>query len=287
MLTRARAKCCLLSCDNFSILSDPFAEFAGSIMALSRSNTERRSGNRLLRAFTNPNFESLMPKPKDPDPNAKRLEDWKIARVIGARNIDFGLAQPDEPARLPDADSPLFAVNVESSIEEKLPRSYNIRSLQRDDWDRGYCQMRVIGDNITLQQWDERCEWLRQRNDTYVILVITDQHDRVVSTGTLLIERKFAHALSLVGHIEDLAVDPGQSGKNLGLRMLDALDAVARQIGCYKTIVTCQDSNVGFHAQKGFKKTGVEMVSPELRSASTESSANPYDRLIMLPKSQH
>lgn len=247
-------------------------------MALHRSKTERKPGNRLMRALTNPNFESLMPKPKDPDPNAKRLEDWKIARAIGARGVDFGLAQPDAGPQLPDADSPLFAVVIDNEVEDKLPRSYNIRSLQRDDWDRGYCQLKVIGDSVTLPQWDERCEWLRQRNDTYVILVITDQHDRVVCTGTLLIERKFTHGMSLVGHVEDLAVDPGQSGKNLGLRMLDALDGVSKQLGCYKTIVFCQESNVGFHAQKGFKKTGVEMVGlTRDRKETSKTDVSPTD----------
>lgn len=42
------------------------------------------------------------------------------------------------------------------------------------------------------------------------------------------------HNLGSVGHIEDIAVAKDQQGKKLGLRMIQALDYVAEQVGCYK-----------------------------------------------------
>jgi hypothetical protein len=38
----------------------------------------------------------------------------------------------------------------------------------------------------------------------------------------------------MVGHIEDIAVEKGQQGKKLGLRIIQALDYVAEKVGCYK-----------------------------------------------------
>lgn len=38
----------------------------------------------------------------------------------------------------------------------------------------------------------------------------------------------------LVGHIEDIAVAKNQQGKKLGLRIIQALDFVAKEVGCYK-----------------------------------------------------
>jgi len=58
--------------------------------------------------------------------------------------------------------------------------------------------------------------------------------DRVVGTGSLIVERKFIHELGMVGHIEDIAVEKGQQGMKLGLRIIQALDFVAAQVGCYK-----------------------------------------------------
>lgn len=40
--------------------------------------------------------------------------------------------------------------------------------------------------------------------------------------------------IGLVGHIEDIAVAKNQQGKKLGLRIIQALDFVAKEVGCYK-----------------------------------------------------
>ena len=72
------------------------------------------------------------------------------------------------------------------------------------------------------------------RNDEYYLLCIEDNNSKIVGTGALLVERKFIHNLGLVGHIEDIAVAKDQQGKKLGLRIIQALDYVAEQVGCYK-----------------------------------------------------
>jgi glucosamine-phosphate N-acetyltransferase len=48
----------------------------------------------------------------------------------------------------------------------------------------------------------------------------------------------------MVGHIEDIAVDPKQQGKKLGLRIIQALTGVAEGLGCYKTILDCSKDNI-------------------------------------------
>ena len=50
----------------------------------------------------------------------------------------------------------------------------------------------------------------------------------------MIVERKFIHNLGIVGHIEDIAVTRDQQGKKLGLRIIQALDSVAANVGCYK-----------------------------------------------------
>jgi hypothetical protein len=51
----------------------------------------------------------------------------------------------------------------------------------------------------------------------------------------------------MVGHIEDIAVAKDQQGKKLGLRIIQALDAVAEAVGCYK--VSVQDLFAILHEQ--------------------------------------
>jgi glucosamine-phosphate N-acetyltransferase len=66
--------------------------------------------------------------------------------------------------------------------------------------------------------------------------------------------------LGAVGHIEDIAVASDQQGKKLGLRVIQALDYVAEQVGCYKSILDCSEKNEGFYVKCGFRKAGLQMA---------------------------
>jgi glucosamine-phosphate N-acetyltransferase len=226
-----------------------------AIISLQRPQTRDRvtSQSRFIRAITNPDelLAELLPPPKKRDPNAKRLEDNKFARVIGGGNINYGIGgEPDYIRDLPSSEEPLANVRIDPSVGCKLPRGYHIRSLQREDYDNGYLYLKNVG-VISREKWDERCEYLRARNDTYIVLVVTNSENWVVCSGTLMVERKFTYDLCLVGHVEDLLVADGQSGKNLGGRMLEALDQVSRDLGCYKILVRTTEANESFHEERG------------------------------------
>ena len=68
------------------------------------------------------------------------------------------------------------------------------------------------------------------------------------------------HNLGQVGHIEDIAVAKDQQGKKLGLRIIQALDYVAEQVGCYKSILDCSEANEGFYVKCGFRRAGLQMA---------------------------
>lgn len=219
-----------------------------------RPQQQAATQSRLVRAIINPDelISELLPQPKQRDSNTKRLEDSKLARAIGGSGIiNYGIGgEPDSPRELPPIDEPLADVTIDTEIESKLPRGHNIRSLQRADFDNGYLHLKNIG-LVSREKWDERCEYLRSRSDTYVVLVVTNSENWVLCSGTLMVERKFTHNLCLVGHVQDLLVSEGQSGKNLGGRMMEALDQVARDRGCYKTMVCTNESNESFHQERG------------------------------------
>lgn len=102
----------------------------------------------------------------------------------------------------------------------------------------------------------------------------------------------------MVGHIEDISVAKDQQGKRLGLRIIEALDHIAREVGCYKvyyifseynlhqlsragasiillepllcvrtgltrhfsqSILDCSEANEGFYVKCGYKRAGLEM----------------------------
>lgn len=63
-----------------------------------------------------------------------------------------------------------------------------------------------------------------------------------------------------MGHIEDISVAKDQQGKKLGLRIIQALDAIGVAAGCYKSILDCSEKNRVFYEKCGYKLAGIQMV---------------------------
>ncbi|KAI4215592.1 MAG: hypothetical protein LQ351_002061 [Letrouitia transgressa] len=164
-------------------------------------------------------------------------------------------SNPSGPLFTPDLISP--------DVASELPEGYSIRPLQRSDFKAGFLEplkvLTTVGD-IDEKTWDERYDWMAKRGDEYYILVICNEKGKVVGTGGVIVERKFIHNLGLVGHIEDIAVLKDQQGKKLGLRIIQALDFIAKKVGCYKTILDCSEANEGFYVKCGYKRAGLEMA---------------------------
>ncbi|KXL42486.1 hypothetical protein M433DRAFT_150121 [Acidomyces richmondensis BFW] len=152
---------------------------------------------------------------------------------------------------------------ISPTVAAALPDGYTLRPLQRGDFDNGFLDvLRVlthVGD-VSKQEFEGRFDQMKAAGGGYHILVILDGEQKIVGTGALIVERKFIHHLGLVGHIEDIAVAKDQQGKKLGLRIIQALDYVAENTGCYKTILDCSEANEGFYVKCGFKRAGLEMA---------------------------
>ncbi|EGS22673.1 glucosamine-6-phosphate acetyltransferase-like protein [Thermochaetoides thermophila DSM 1495] len=151
-------------------------------------------------------------------------------------------------------------------VQAQLPEGYKLRALRKTDYDAGFLDvlrvLTTVGD-IPKEKFEERFDWISKQDSSYFIIVIEDTNSsppRIVGTGALLVERKFIHQLGSVGHIEDIAVAKDQQGKKLGLRLIQALDYIAKQTGCYKTILDCSEHNEGFYVKCGFRRAGLEMA---------------------------
>ncbi|CAF9912463.1 MAG: Glucosamine-phosphate N-acetyltransferase-like protein [Heterodermia speciosa] len=159
---------------------------------------------------------------------------------------------------------PLFLPSLISpTVSSSLPEAYTIRPLQRSDYSAGFLDvlrvLTTVGD-IDEAGWDGHYDFMAKRDDTYYIVVVVDGKGKIVGCGTLVVERKFIHNLGKVGHIEDIAVAKDQQGKKLGLRIIQALDYISEQVGCYKSILDCSEANEGFYVKCGYKRAGLEMA---------------------------
>lgn len=95
-------------------------------------------------------------------------------------------------------------------------------------------------------------------NPDYTIAV-AEIDGKVVGSTTLLIEQKFIHHGGLVGHIEDVVVDKNFQGLKIGEKVMKYLLEIAKNQGCYKTILDCTDEVKPFYEKLGFKQVANEL----------------------------
>jgi len=135
-----------------------------------------------------------------------------------------------------------------------------IRELQLEDLENGFLETLDslrLASNIDKEKAREIFEKINSNPDH--IIAVAEMDGKIVGATTLLIESKFIHEGGLVGHIEDVVVNQKVQGKKIGEKIMKYLLEVAKNRGCYKTILDCTDDVKGFYEKLGFKHTASEM----------------------------
>ncbi|ORX82250.1 hypothetical protein BCR32DRAFT_165959 [Anaeromyces robustus] len=91
---------------------------------------------------------------------------------------------------------------ISEEVQKSLPEGYRVRPLEIEDYAKGHldclAQLTTVGE-IKKEDYEQRFNYLKDRQDTYASIVIEHvESKRVVASGTLIVERKFIHALGLV-----------------------------------------------------------------------------------------
>ena len=130
-----------------------------------------------------------------------------------------------------------------------------IREFQPEDINKGlletYQQVWSI-DEITLGTIEE---WSNNNNYMFVI----EKDDIVIGSATLHIQKKIIRNGGLAGFIEDVVVRDEYRGKNLGSQLIQQLIFKAKQLGCYKVVLSCFPERINFYERNGFYNESVVM----------------------------
>lgn len=129
-----------------------------------------------------------------------------------------------------------------------------VRELQKDDLFKGFLtsldSLRQASD-IEKNTAEKIFEKINNNPDH--IIAVAEKDQKVVGSATLLLETKFIHNGGVVGHIEDVVVDKNFQGQKIGEKIIKYLLDVAKNQGCYKTILDCTDEVKPFYEKLGFK----------------------------------
>jgi len=137
------------------------------------------------------------------------------------------------------------------------------RFLNFNDYNSNYLdllsQLSIIDKKlINQQQWNN---FISNLNINHQIFVLVDSStNKIIGSGTLLIENKIIHNMSKVGHIEDIVIDNSFREKGYGKMIIDYLINEAKKLNVYKIILNCSEENVLFYKKCNFIKKGVEMA---------------------------
>jgi glucosamine-phosphate N-acetyltransferase len=147
-----------------------------------------------------------------------------------------------------------------------------VRRIHPDDYDRGFLgvlseltkvgeitKAQFIGILVHISQPIEQIN--KMPVETYIVLVAFDTlENKIVGSGTLVLERKFVHGCGSAGHIEDVVISETRRGQSLGKLLVDALMKEAREAGCYKVILNCNEKNIAFYERCGLARREVQMA---------------------------
>lgn len=120
----------------------------------------------------------------------------------------------------------------------------------------------LIKTNITFDQFSNFLKFTL--SDKHIIIVI-EVEKKIIGTGTLIIEPKLTYNISYMGHIENILVHENYRGKGLGKLIVNYLSNYAKEYGCYRIDLTCEDRLEDFYKNLGFeiKQLGMTMLIKE------------------------
>ena len=137
----------------------------------------------------------------------------------------------------------------------------NFRYLQKKDYNLNYFDLLEQLTKVNKEQISQNdfCNFIETLNENHQIIVI-EINNKIVATGTILIENKLIHGINKVAHLEDIVVDNTMRGKGLGKKLISFLLDIAKNKKCYKTILNCKKEYITFYEKCGLKHSGAEMV---------------------------
>jgi len=135
-----------------------------------------------------------------------------------------------------------------------------IRQIQENDLFQGFLEsldsLRKASD---LEENNAKRVLKKIRSNQNHVIMVADLDGQIVGSITLLIEPKFIHQGGLVGHVEDVVVRSELQGKGIGEQLINAALEYAKNHGCYKTILDCDDNVKPFYEKIGFKRNSNAM----------------------------
>jgi glucosamine-phosphate N-acetyltransferase len=123
-----------------------------------------------------------------------------------------------------------------------------IREFNSKDIHNGLLDVLKETWSITEISDETLSQWLMSNNYMFVAEI----DNIVIGTLTLHTQKKLIRNGGLCGFIEDVAVKSNYRGHNIGSLLVEEGIKKAKELGCYKVILSCFDERINFYTKNGF-----------------------------------
>jgi len=128
-----------------------------------------------------------------------------------------------------------------------------IRQMVAPDLKRGFIKALCALSDVNLT-FEQAVPVFQRRLNSGLHTYVAEKEGEIVGTASVFIEPKFIHGGGLVGHIEDIAVDPDRHGEGIGNALVQHLIQHCQELGCYKIMLQCTPELLPYYEREGFRQ---------------------------------
>lgn len=133
---------------------------------------------------------------------------------------------------------------------------YNIRQLTLNDYEKYKILINEFRKTeYTKIQFENTLDYINNFSEIWIIEYNSD----IITTGTIIYEKKFIYNNSILGHIEDICVKEEYKKMGFGKKMVKYLMTRAKEKGVYKITLDCNENNIEFYKKCNLENRGYQM----------------------------
>jgi glucosamine-phosphate N-acetyltransferase len=133
------------------------------------------------------------------------------------------------------------------------------RKLEESDYHKNYLQLLAQLTEVGQITPDEFTIILAKIKSQIWVFEDTSAN-KIVASASIFLEQKFIHGGGIVAHLEDVVVDEGYRGAQLGKKLIANIIEKAQESGAYKIIADCKTELISFYSKNGFQKKGEQIA---------------------------
>ena len=131
-----------------------------------------------------------------------------------------------------------------------------LRKIQYHDYEQFIILINDFRNSeFTLNQFKEYLD--NEKNSEIYVL---ENNNILIGAGTILLEKKFIHNISLYAHLEDIIIKKEYQSNGYGKLLINSLIKICQEKKCFKILLDCNKNLIEFYKKCGFNLNGNQMV---------------------------